>query len=88
MIIPVLETRISRFIKRNFPNVAPQEIASALREILNLTDQGRVYRKRILSCYSQTRQAQLQPEFQVAVENVLAQYQGRKQMSLFGGGAA
>lgn len=88
MIIPSLETRIERWIKRNFPDGDTQVIVVALREILQLTEQGRAYRRQILSCYSRTRQAQIQPEFQVAAENVLAQYQGKKQMSLFGGDAA
>lgn len=88
MIIPALEIRITRWIKRNFPDGDTQPIVCALREILQQTDDGRIYRRKILSCYSQTRQAQIQPEFQVAAENVLAQYQGKKQMSLFGGDAA
>lgn len=88
MIIPSLETRIERWIKRNFPDGDTQAIACALRDILQLTEQGRVYRRQILSCYSRTRQAQIQPEFMVALENVLAKYVQSPQLSLFGGGAA
>ncbi len=88
MMIPVLELRIERFIKRNFPDSDTQAVVVALREILQLTDQGRVYRKQILSCYSKTRKAEIQPEFLLACENVLAKYVQSSQLSLFGGGAA
>lgn len=88
MIIPSLETRIERWIKRNFPDGDTQAIVCALRDILQLTEQGRAYRRQILSCYSRTRQAQIQPEFVVAVENLLVQYQRKPQLSLFGGGDA
>jgi hypothetical protein len=83
MIIEVLELRISRFIKKQFPDGDTQAIVCALRDILQMTDQGRVYRKQILACYSKPRQAELQPEFEIACENILAQYQRRPQLSLF-----
>lgn len=88
MMIPALETRIERWIGRNFPDGDSQQIICALRDILQLTDQGRVYRKQILRCYSQTQQAEIQPEFVVACENLLVQYQRKPQLSLFGGDAA
>jgi hypothetical protein len=88
MMIQVLETRINRFIKRNFPDGDTQAIVCALRDILQLTDRGRAYRRQILACYSKTKQAQILPEFQVACENLLVQYQRKPQLSLFGGGAA
>lgn len=88
MIIGVLELRIERFIKRNFPDGDTQAVIVALRDILQLTDQGRTYRKQILSCYSKTKQAEIQPEFTIACENVLAKFVQLPQLSLFGGGAA
>jgi hypothetical protein len=86
--IQALQIRVNRFIKRNFPDGDTQAIVCALRDILQLTDQGRAYRKQILSCYSQTRQAEIMPDFQIACENLLVQYQGKTQMSLSGGDAA
>lgn len=88
MIIESLQTRTKRWIKRNFPDGDTQAIICALREILQATSQGRLYKRQILACYSQTRQAEIQPEFVIACENLLAEYQSKTQLSLFGGGAA
>lgn len=81
-----MKHRITRFIKCYFPDGDTNRVTSALQEILNNSDEGRAYRRRILACYSRTKQAQIDDEFMAAVETVLAEYQGREQMSLFGGG--
>ena len=83
-VIQALEIRVHRFIKKQFPDGDTQAIVTALRDILHGTDQGRTYRRQILSCYSQTNQAEIQPEFQVAVGNVLAQHLNKTQMTLLG----
>lgn len=83
-----MQFKINRFIKAYFPDGDTNRIISALQEILNNSDEGRAYRRRILACYSRTKQAQINDEFMAAVEAVLIEYQGREQMNLFGGGGA
>lgn len=80
--IQALQIRVTRFIKSYFPDGDTEAIKTALREILLNTDEGRVYKRRILACYSRTKQAAIKIDFEIAVESILLEYQERTQLSL------
>lgn len=83
-----LRIRIEKFLKRWYPKGETEQVKQTLQAILANSEEGRVYRRRILSCYSQTKQAELHDDFVAAAQELLSEYQGRQQFSLFGGGAA
>lgn len=83
-----LQIRIHKFLKRWYPKGETEQVRQTLEAILANSEEGRVYKRRILSCYSKTKQAEIHDDFVAAAEELLSEYQERQQFSLFGGGAA
>lgn len=83
-----LRIRIGKFLNRWYSKGETELCKATLQAILANSEEGRVYKRRILSCYSQTKQAEIHDDFVAAAEELLSEYQERQQFSLFGGGAA